>query len=585
MLFACKYRKKMLDNKVQYIINVSGNANEVFNSIEQKTEETSKLLAILNTQINNFDFSKFRDMGLAFDAISGVADRAAQTFGSIFAAGMESELQKQNLTTLLGGDIDAADTIFGKISEYGKNTVYDKAGLIEAQKTMMSFGISADDAFSHLQQIGDIAMGDSQKMQSLALAFSQASSAGKLGGQDLMQMINAGFNPLQVISEKTGKTMAELKDEMSKGQITTEMMAQAFQWATEEGGMFYQGAEEGGKTLQGRINQIRDNITELAVRIFDIIEPYAQKVVEVVGNIVTWVGNLIDNCSSFIPIITGVGIALAGFIAVVKLASLVLSVHTGILTIVKFATIAWNVVQNILNASLWACPITWIVAGIIALIAVIIIVAKKTEGWGETFHNIMEFMKLSFQKFVEHLKLQGLYMRDGFLTAFEAIEIGWYKLQALWDEDSSAEALARIERQRDERAAAIAEAEGKIDELTAARDKLVDEGLWQVKWKSDEEGESQEESGVMASLQKMTNGGIVPQGGGTGGGTLNGTLGQTAQATATGGTRNTEIHINLGSMVENMIFNGGVGENRADIERQIAEVMSRVLGMAEATAG
>ncbi len=61
--------------------------------------------------------------------------------------------------------------------------------------------------------------------------------------------------------------------------------------------------------------------------------------------------------------------------------------------------------------------------------------------------------------------------------------------------------------------------------------------------------------------------------------------GQTAQATATGGTRNTEIHINLGSMVENMIFNGGVGENRADIERQIAEVMSRVLGMAEATAG
>lgn len=61
--------------------------------------------------------------------------------------------------------------------------------------------------------------------------------------------------------------------------------------------------------------------------------------------------------------------------------------------------------------------------------------------------------------------------------------------------------------------------------------------------------------------------------------------GQTAQATATGGTRNTEIHINMGSMVENMIFNGGVGENRADIERQIAEVMSRVLGMAEATAG
>ncbi len=141
--------------------------------------------------------------------------------------GMETELQKQNITSLLAGDVDAAETLFNQISEYGKKTVYDKAGLIDAQKTMMSFGLSGETAFKTLRQIGDIAMGDANKMQSLSLAFSQATSAGKLQGQDLMQLINAGFNPLQVISEHTGKSMSQLKDEMSKGQISAEMLAQA----------------------------------------------------------------------------------------------------------------------------------------------------------------------------------------------------------------------------------------------------------------------------------------------------------------------------------------------------------------------
>ncbi len=178
----------MNDTTVQYTINIVGNAAGKIDNIIQSATSASKSVDVFSTSL-----AKLRDAGLAFQAVEGLANRAANKFGQIFTVGMENELQKQNLTTLLGGDIDAADTIFGKISEYGKNTVYDKAGLIEAQKTMMSFGIASDDAFESLQRIGDIAMGDNQKMQSLALAFSQASSAGKLSGQDLMQMINAGF--------------------------------------------------------------------------------------------------------------------------------------------------------------------------------------------------------------------------------------------------------------------------------------------------------------------------------------------------------------------------------------------------------
>jgi tape measure domain-containing protein len=139
---------------------------------------------------------------------------AGAGLGMAIRTGMESDLQKTNITTLLKGDVEKAKALYAQLSDYGVKTPYDKAGLIEAQKTMMSFGLSSEFAFGKLKNIGDIAMGDAQKMKSLSLAFAQATSAGKLQGQDLMQMINAGFNPLQVISERTGESMASLKERM-----------------------------------------------------------------------------------------------------------------------------------------------------------------------------------------------------------------------------------------------------------------------------------------------------------------------------------------------------------------------------------
>lgn len=155
-----------------------------------------------------------------FDMASNYVEKLSGVFSGLTEAGSAAELQLMNLKTLFGGNADAAADMYERISDYGKVTPYDKAGLLEAQRTMMSFGLSGEAAFSTLKQIGDIAMGDSQKMQSLALAFAQMSSTGKLTGQDLMQMINAGFNPLNEISKLTGESVGELKEEMSKGAIS-----------------------------------------------------------------------------------------------------------------------------------------------------------------------------------------------------------------------------------------------------------------------------------------------------------------------------------------------------------------------------
>ena len=319
------------------------------------------------------------------------------------SVGMENELQKQNITSLLAGDTNAADALFNQISEYGKKTVYDKAGLIEAQKTMMSFGLSSEKSFSTLKQIGDIAMGDANKMQSLALAFSQVTSAGKLQGQDLNQLINAGFNPLQIISEKTGKSMSVLKDEMGKGQISAEMIAQAFTWATEEGGLFYQGAEKAGQTLSGRMNQLKDSFDEMLIAIFGAIEPILSPLVDLATNVIGSIGNGISNFINGLKEGEGVAVAfgivlgsLATGFVVLKAQTLALmavqKIKTAIDVVSTLATLGWKGAMQSLNLTILACPLFWIITAIAAAVGAIVWLCSKITGldtvW-KTFSNVL----------------------------------------------------------------------------------------------------------------------------------------------------------------------------------------------------
>lgn len=113
-----------------------------------------------------------------------------------------------------------------------------------------------------LKHIGDISMGNAERFNSLALAFAQMSAAGKLMGQDLLQMVNAGFNPLKTMSETTGKSMETLKDEMSKGAISADMVAKAFEDATAKGGKLNGMLEKQSKGIKGSISNLEGAIQD-----------------------------------------------------------------------------------------------------------------------------------------------------------------------------------------------------------------------------------------------------------------------------------------------------------------------------------
>lgn len=168
----------------------------------------------------------------------------------------EIEALEISFETLLGNK-DKAKEFFGEIKDFAVNTPMQLGDLAKGAQTLLGFKVEAEKVMPILRQIGDISMGSSEKFNSLVLAFSQMSSTGKLMGQDLLQMINAGFNPLVEMSKITGKSISELKDDMSAGAISADMVAEAFAHAAGEGGTFNGMLEKQSKGLQGAISNLQ----------------------------------------------------------------------------------------------------------------------------------------------------------------------------------------------------------------------------------------------------------------------------------------------------------------------------------------
>lgn len=195
---------------------------------------------------NRIDGS-MRKIGVAVMGAFSV-QQAAQFAKTVVDVRGEIEALEKSFVVLAG---HKGIPLFNEIRTFATDTTFQLGDLAKGAQTLMAFDIEADRVMPILRQIGDISMGNVDKFNSLILAFAQMSSTGKLMGQDLLQMINAGFNPLTIISDKTGKSIAQLKKEMEQGGITSDMVADAFESATAAGGKFNGMLEDQSKGIKG----------------------------------------------------------------------------------------------------------------------------------------------------------------------------------------------------------------------------------------------------------------------------------------------------------------------------------------------
>lgn len=226
------------------------------------------------------------------DGLMGAASSAKMFWGALVASGLYQfgeaavearsriEQLEVSFSTLLGSQAQA-NALLQEIREYGTVTPYDTEGLAQAARLMLSYGMATNKVMPTLRMLGDISMGDKEKLQSLTLAFSQMSASGRVCKQDLNQMVNAGFNPLQIIAEQTGKSLGELNDEVSAGKISVSQIEQAFITATSEGGKFHGMVDNMSDTLSGKIAQMSDGWDNLKASIGGLSSPAVLKSIEI----------------------------------------------------------------------------------------------------------------------------------------------------------------------------------------------------------------------------------------------------------------------------------------------------------------
>ena len=252
------------------------------------------------------------------------------------------------IQTLLGSK-EKADMLMTQVREYAKISPLEFSDVTKATQMMLGFNIEAEKVPRYLQAIGDVSMGDTQRFNSLTLAFSQMSAAGKLMGQDLNQMINAGFNPLQIISEKTGKSIATLKDEMSKGAISAEMVQQAFIDATSAGGKFYQMSENASKTINGQLSMMQDAMDAA-------FNELGQKSEGVIMDGIQMTISLIQNYETVGKVLTGLVVTYGTYRTAVMLVTAAESKHTLVEIGLTNARILARKAQLALNAVMLTNP-------------------------------------------------------------------------------------------------------------------------------------------------------------------------------------------------------------------------------------
>ncbi|MBX2916436.1 MAG: tape measure protein [Cyclobacteriaceae bacterium] len=294
--------------------------------------------------------------------------------GSVIRSGLEAQARQASFEVMAGKE---QGTILNKdLTKYAQDSIYGNEVFQHAQ-TMMAFGIDSKQVMGDMRMLGDVAQGNKDRMGRLALAYAQVKAAGKLMGQDLIQFVNAGFNPLNIMAEKTGISMAVLRDRASEGQITFEHVKAAFEAATSAGGDFYKMTEKIQNTDFGKWEAFKGQMQGLAVQVGEMLAPaFGNLISNYLAPFVTWMSESakwIQENWSWIGMLTSV------------IGSLVIGYQI------------WLAYQNALNISMYLNPIGLLVAGIAALVAGIWWAWNHFEGFRKTIHSVWEVMKVLWE--------------------------------------------------------------------------------------------------------------------------------------------------------------------------------------------
>lgn len=251
---------------------VEDDAEKMKKAHEKGANKSEKSWKSSFSAIGNASKTAFSVSIKALAAVSGALSAGAGA-GVLYNSTIENYATSFEVMT---GSADKAKDVVEELKKIGANTPFELTGLADTTQLLMNYGFTADEAIDRMVILGDISQGNADKMNRIATAYGQMSSAGKVSLEDIKQMIEAGFNPLQEISESTGESMSSLYDRISKGTISVDEITASMQRSTSEGGKYFQSMEKQSQTFSGQISTLKDNAQML---LGEVVQPISDSLV------------------------------------------------------------------------------------------------------------------------------------------------------------------------------------------------------------------------------------------------------------------------------------------------------------------
>lgn len=357
--------------------------------MHRDADETKRIVGGISDQV--------KKAGMVIGAVFG-AQTLAQFTRQIVNVRGEIQMLESSFEVLLGGKSGVA-SFMKELKQFAVDSPLSLTGVANAAQMMAAFGVESENLIPVIKQLGDISMGNEEKFRSLALAYSQMTSAGKVLSQDLRQMATAGFNPLNEIARATGKSIQEVTEDMDKGKISVEMVANAFKSATAEGGKFYgmtQKQAEGIKGLQAQIEgaaqEMFNDLGKMSEGFITGTYQMTKSLIENYDKIGRALGTIITTYGAYRAAVVAVTIAENGW------------------TIASMAKYKWLLLvekaQKLLNATMLKNPYVAITVAVVGLVSVLVTLKDRTTDAEAAQKKINKTLQEATDK-KEALKTKG----------------------------------------------------------------------------------------------------------------------------------------------------------------------------------
>lgn len=234
-------------------LKAASNGMEGFASSTDKASSKSLAGAIAQGTIMVGIFSKLYAAALS----------AAEGF---ISSGIEYNAQIEKYTTgftNMLGSAEAAQQVMSQIQEDAAKTPFDVESLTKANQYLISAGENASYARDTVMALGDAVSatgGGNDELNRMSQNLQQIANTGKATAADIKQFAYAGIDVYGILADYTGKSTAEVQ----KMTISYDLLTQALQAASEEGGRYYNAMETQSQTMNGRVSTLKDNVKQLA---------------------------------------------------------------------------------------------------------------------------------------------------------------------------------------------------------------------------------------------------------------------------------------------------------------------------------